>query len=63
MSGDSDDDSELGTWTGLPLDLPPGQHPFDGYLSALTNILGWRKTATYLGYTIVEGHSEDHENE
>ena len=25
---------EIGRFAGLPLDLPPGQHPFDPYLGA-----------------------------
>lgn len=46
---------EIGQWTGLPLDLPPGQHPFDWYLSAMTRILGVDKTAMYLGVDLSPG--------
>lgn len=45
---------ERGSVTGLPMDLPPGQHPFDWYLSVLTNVLGHRKTAAYLGVSLVK---------
>lgn len=41
--------TEVGAWTGLPLDLPPGQHPFDWYIQTLTALLGERKAAAYLG--------------
>ena len=47
------DEPQVGQFTGLPLDLPPGQHPFDWYLSAMTRILGHRTTARYLGYELV----------
>lgn len=30
-------------------DVPAGQHPFDGYLHALTAVLGEARTARYLG--------------
>lgn len=41
--------TEYGAFTGLPLDLPPGKHPFDPCLQVLTHILGERKTAAFLG--------------
>lgn len=40
--------SEVGQFTGLPLDLPPGKHPFDWYIQSLIGIIGERKTAMYL---------------
>jgi len=39
----------VGAVSGAPLNLPPGQHPFDWYLAALTNLIGERKAAAYLG--------------
>lgn len=56
---DEDNKTEVGSVTGLPLDLPPGRHPFDGYLYAMTRILGMRTTARYLGFTIVPRNTEE----
>lgn len=43
------DKHDVGPVTGLPLDLPPGQHPLDWYISTLSNVLGFEKAAAYLG--------------
>jgi hypothetical protein len=42
-------EKEVGEFTGLSLDLPFGQHPFDWFLSTLNAILGKEKTAQFLG--------------
>lgn len=45
-------DAEVGPVTGLPLDLPFGQHPADWYIAAMQHFLGPEKTARFFGYEI-----------
>lgn len=37
---------------GYPIDLPPGQHPYDWFISALVNTLGFRTAARVLGVEV-----------
>jgi hypothetical protein len=54
---DAQPPEEIGTFTGLPLDLPPGRHPFDWYIYMLEATLGHRKTARYLGFFVIDEES------
>lgn len=42
---------EVGQHTGMPLDVPLGQHPLDWFLVALRAILGPAKAEAYLTRT------------
>jgi hypothetical protein len=37
--------------SGIPIDVPLGQHPYDWFLGTLKAVLGERKTEQFLGVT------------
>lgn len=45
----TDQPTEAKTFLGYPADLPPGQHPLDGYIKLMVALLGFNKAAAYFG--------------